>query len=117
LVHDTIPLGAHTYLKTQNSCQADVETVHGIIKDEFYEIETFLSLPILLAKATQYIIWFNIARKNSYKGYKTPWEIIHEREPTISPEIATLPAFSLDQIFKIKLAKTTKRGYDLVQYP
>jgi hypothetical protein len=54
LVHDTIPPEAHTY-------QADVETVHGIIEDEFYEIETFPSLPILLAKATQYIIWFNIA--------------------------------------------------------
>jgi hypothetical protein len=26
LVHDTIPPGAHTYLKTQNSCQADQET-------------------------------------------------------------------------------------------
>jgi transposase len=110
LVHDTIPPGAHTY-------QADVETVHGIIEDEFYEIETFLSLLILLAKATQYIIWFNIARRNSYKGYKTPWEIIHQRDPTITPKIATLPTFSLDQILKIKLDKTTKRGYDLVQYP
>ncbi len=66
--------------------QADVETVHGIIKDEFYEIESFPSLHILLAKATQYIIWFNITRRNSwfnitrrnsYKGYKIPWEIIH----------------------------------------
>jgi len=110
LVHDTIPPGAHTY-------QADVETVHGIIENEFYEIETFPSLPILLAKATQYIIWFNIARKNSYKGYKTPWEIIHERDPTISPQIATLPALSLDHLWKIKLAKTTKRGYDLIQHP
>jgi hypothetical protein len=97
LVHDTIPPGAHTY-------QADVETVHGIIEDEFYEIESFPSLPILLAKATQYVTWFNIARKNSYKEYKTPWEIIHERDPTISPEIATLPAFSLDQILKITLS-------------
>jgi hypothetical protein len=110
LVHDTIPPGAHTY-------QAEVETVHGIIKDEFYEIEIFPSLPILLAKATQYIIWFNIARRNRYKGYKTPWEIIHERDPTIFPQIATLPAFSLDHLWKIKLDKTTKRGYDLVQCP
>jgi transposase len=110
LVHDTIPPGAHTF-------QADVETAHGIIEDEFYEIETFSSPQIFLAKATQYVTWFNIARRNSHKGYKTPWDIIHQRDPNISPKIATLPAFSLDQIFKIKLAKTTKRGYDLVQYP
>ena len=110
LVHDTIPPGAHTY-------QADVETAHGIIENEFYEIETFSSQQAFLAKATQYVFWFNVARKNSYKGYKTPWEIIHERDPTISPQIATLPALSLDHLWKIKLAKTTKRGYDLVQYP
>ena len=110
LVHDTIPPGAHTY-------QADVETAHGIIEDEFYEIETFPSSQIFLAKATQYVTWFNVARKNSYKGNKTPWDIIHQRDPNISPQIATLPASSLDQIFKIKLAKTTKRGYDLIPHP
>jgi hypothetical protein len=117
LVHDTIPPGAHTY-------QADVETVHGIIEDEFYEIESFPSLPILLAKATHYIIWFNIARRNSYKGYKTPWEIIHERDPTISPQIATLPALSLDHLWKIKcvcthtsLPKQLKGGMMLFSIP
>lgn len=110
LVHDTIPPGAHTY-------QADVETAHGIIEDEFYEIETFPSPQAFLAKATRYVTWFNVARRNSYKGNKTPWEIVHERDPTITPKIATLSAFSLDQILKIKLDKTTKRGYDLVQYP
>jgi hypothetical protein len=77
LIHDTIPPGAYTY-------QADVETVHGIIEDEFYEIEAFPSPQIFLAKATQYVTWFNIARRNSYKGNKTPWEIVHERDPTIS---------------------------------
>ncbi|MFQ6002347.1 MAG: hypothetical protein ACE5KJ_01240 [Candidatus Zixiibacteriota bacterium] len=75
-----------------------------IIEDEFYEIETFPSLPIF-PQGTEFV------------EYKIPWEIIHERDPTITPKIATLPAFSLDRILKIKLDKTTKRGYDLVQYP
>lgn len=110
LVHDTIPPGAHTY-------QADVETAHGIIEDEFYEIETFSSSQAFLAKATQYVTWFNVARKNSYKGYKTPWEIIHQRDPTISPQIAILEAMSLDQILRKKLARPTKRGYDTIPYP
>lgn len=110
LVHDTIPPGAHTY-------QADVETVHGIIEDEFYEIENFSSPQAFLAKATQYVIWFNVARKNSYKGYKTPWEIIHQRDPTISPQVAILPAMSLDQIWRKKSPRTTKGGYDIIPYP
>jgi len=110
LVHDTIPPGAHTY-------QADVETVHGIIEDEFYEIENFSSPQAFLAKTTQYVTWFNVARTNSYKGNKTPWEIIHERDPTISPQIAILPTMSLDQIWKNKSARTTKGGDDIIPYP
>ena len=110
LVHDTIPPGAHTY-------QADVETVHGIIEDEFYEIEAFSSPQAFLAKATQYVTWFNVARKNSYKGNKTPWEITHQRDPNISPKIAILPAMSLDEILRKKLARTTKGGYDIIPYP
>jgi len=103
LVHDTIPPGAHTY-------QTDVETVHRIIEDEFYEIEAFSSLQAFLAKATQYVTWFNVARRNSYKGNKTPWEITHQRNPTISPQIAILPAMSLDEILREKLARPTKGG-------
>ena len=110
LVHDPIPPGAYTY-------QADVETAHGIIENEFYEIETFSSSQAFLAKATQYVIWFNVARKNSYKGYKTPWEIIHQRDPTISPQIAILDAMSLDQIWRRKFGRPTKGGYHIVPYP
>ena len=106
LVHDTIPPGAHTY-----------QTVHGIIEDEFYEIEAFSSPQAFLAKATQYVTWFNVARRNSYKGNKTPWEITHQRDPTISPQIAILPAMSLDEILRKKLARPTKGGYDIIPYP
>ena len=110
LTHNTIPPGAHTY-------QSDVETVHRIIEDEFLEIESFSSRQIFFGKATQYIIWFNVVRKNSYKGFRTPWEILHTRDPTIKPQIAILPALNLDEIFKKKLANPSKRGYDLIQYP
>ena len=110
LAHHTIPPGAHTY-------QADVETVHRLIEDEFFEIETFTSTRRLIDKATAYTLWFNVARKNSYKNYKTPWDIIHQRDPTINPKVAVLPAIPLDQIFKKKLEKPNLRGYDVVQYP
>ncbi len=110
LVHDTIPPGAHTY-------QADVETVHRIIEDEFFEVEKFNSIRMFFEKASAYTIWFNVARTNSYKKHKTPWEITHERDKSINPKIAALPAINLDQILKIQLVKSNTRGYHIVQYP
>jgi transposase len=108
LMHHTIPPGAHTH-------QADVETVHRLIEDEFYEVERFSSRRDFLAKATTYQLWFNVARENSYKGHKTPWEIIQERDATIKPQIATLPPLFLDELKKME--QKTQRGYDVVPYP
>ncbi len=111
LQHLTIPPAAHTY-------QADVETAHRLIEDEFYEVKTFQSRKDFLAKATTYLLWFNVARKNSYKGNKTPWEIIHERDPTIKPQIATLPPIMLDELFRKKtMTSNTKGGTMLVPIP
>jgi len=110
LKHHTIPPGAHTY-------QADVETVHRIIEDEFFEVEKFRSTQMFFDKTTAYVIWFNVARTNSYKNYKTPWEIIHKRDPTIDHKVAILPAIPLDKIFRKKLEKPNLRGYLGVQYP
>jgi transposase len=110
LTHTTIPPKAHTW-------QADVETVHRLIEDEFYRIESFHSRSQLLDKATAYVRFFNIARPNSYKHHKTPWQIIHERDPTITPKIATLPVFYLDDLWKTTLDTKPKRVYDVIQYP
>ncbi len=110
LRHQTIPPAAHTY-------QADVETVHRSIEDEFYEVEPFFSHQIFIQKASQYVMWYNVGRKNRSKGHQTPWQIIHQRDPTIKPKVAVLPAIDLDQALKIKLANSTKRGYDLIPYP
>ena len=110
LIHQTIPPRAHTW-------QSDVETVHRIIEDEFYEVELFPGRGDFLAKATTYNLWFNVARENSYKGNKTPWEIINKRNPNINPNIVTLPPVFLDELFIQKLDSNIKRGYDLIQYP
>jgi hypothetical protein len=110
LKHHTIPPKAHTW-------QADVETVHRIVEDEFFEVESFKSRKIFFDKATQYVIWFNVARKNSYKGYKTPWNIINARNPAIKPQIAILPALDLDELLKLKLANPAQRGYHLGIHP
>ncbi len=110
LEHHTIPPGAHTW-------QSDVETAHRLIEDEFYEVETLRSRDDFLVKATTYNLWFNAVRKNSYKGDKTPWDIVQERDPNISPDIVALPPFYLDELFNKKFDSITKGGYDVFPHP
>jgi hypothetical protein len=47
IAHTRIPPGAHTW-------QSDVETVHRLIEDEFYEVETFKNRQDFLAKSAAY---------------------------------------------------------------
>jgi hypothetical protein len=54
-----IPPAAHTY-------QSDLETVHRIEEDEFFDLEDFTSRDFL-AKVHTYQLYFNLARPNSHK--------------------------------------------------
>ncbi|MGA9594265.1 MAG: helix-turn-helix domain-containing protein, partial [Candidatus Acidiferrales bacterium] len=53
--HVRIPPAAHTY-------QSDVETVHRIEEDEFFDLESFSSRGDFLAKVHTYQLYFNLAR-------------------------------------------------------
>jgi transposase len=110
LRHTTIPPRAHTW-------QSDVETVHRIIEDEFYEVERFTSRSDFLQKAGAYNLWFNVGRRNSGKEHKTPWELIHEREPKVSAAICALPPIFLDELFMKKLDSKLQWGYDVIPHP
>lgn len=45
----------------------------------------------------------NVARTNSYKGDKTPWEIMREIYPDIRPKIVALPPVFLNELLIKKL--------------
>jgi transposase len=107
ITHTTIPAGAHTW-------QADVETVHRLIEDEFYEVEKFNNRKDFLMKASAYILWFNIARKNSYKKNRTPWQIIQERNPRSNPNIPLLLPVFLDEVYN---KKSFSGGNHVVPHP
>jgi len=113
-IHQTIPPGAHTW-------QADIETVHRLIEDEFYEIEKFYSLYDFLNKATSYQYFFNVVRPNSSKADKPPIQIIQERNPEIDPKIALFPVLFLDDLSKDMLNQlstiNTRGVYHLPSYP
>ena len=108
--HHTIPPAAHTW-------QADVETVHRLIEDEFYEVEEFPARPHFLAKATSYQVWFNTTRRNRSKGHQTPWEILHRRAPSWNPAICTLPPVFLDDLWLQQRQQHTSGGDDVIPHP
>ena len=84
--HRRIPPGAKTW-------QSDVETSHWIIEREFYDVVNARSDQNFIAKLRVYQWGFNVMRKNSYKGNRTPYEIIKEEEDM---KYATLPKTILD---------------------
>lgn len=107
--HFTIPPRAHTW-------QADVETLHNLIENEFLKIESFSSKFDFQNKATAYQLFFNTARKNYYKGGKTPLDILRERKTNISERVCLIPPIFLDDEFKkryITQPAVSNRGYHL----
>ncbi len=102
--HVRIPPGAHTY-------NSDVETVHRLVEDEFFDLETFSSRGDFLAKATTYQLYFNLARLNSHKNYLTPWQIVERLAPSSPLELCLLPPVFLDYYLN------HQGGYDLPLHP
>jgi hypothetical protein len=87
--HVRIPPAAHTY-------QSDVETVHGIEEDEFFDLETSSSRGDFLAKVHTYQLYFNLARLNSHKDNQTTWQIIERFAPGSPFDLCLLPPVFLD---------------------
>lgn len=53
-----------------------METVHGTIEREFYNIENFESIKDFHQRVASHQAWYNLARQNSNKDSKTPLRII-----------------------------------------
>jgi len=99
-----IPPAAHTY-------QSDVETVHRLEEDEFFDLEDFASRGDFLAKVHTYQLYFNLARPNSHKENQSPWQIIERLAPRSPLEPCLLPPVFLDYYLN------DSRGYDVPGHP
>jgi hypothetical protein len=87
--HVRIPPAAHTY-------QSDVETVHRLEEDEFFDIEDFASRGDFLANAHTYQLYFNLVRPNSRKENLSPLQIIERLAPPSPLELCLLQPVLLD---------------------
>ena len=102
--HVRIPPAAHTY-------QSDVETVHRLEEDEFFDLESFSSRGDFLAKVYTYQLYFNLARPNSHKENLTPWQIIQRLAPRSPLQLCLLPPVFLDYYLN------GSGGYDVSRLP
>ncbi len=102
--HVRIPPAAHTY-------QSDVETVHRLEEDEFFDLEDFSSRGEFLAKVHTYQLYFNLVRPNSHKENLSPWQIIERLAPRSPLELCLLPPVFLDYHLN------GQGGYDVPRLP
>ena len=102
--HVRIPPAAHTY-------QSDVETVHRLEEDEFFDLEDFSSRGEFLAKVHTYQLYFNLVRPNSHKGNQSPWQIIERLAPRSPLALCLLPPVFLDYYIN------DAGGYDVPGHP
>lgn len=102
--HVRIPPAAHTY-------QSDVETVHRLEEDEFFDLEEFSSRGDFLAKTHTYQLYFNLVRPNSHKENQSPWQIIERLAPRSPLQLCLLPPVFLDY------SLNDSGGYDVPRLP
>jgi transposase-like protein len=112
VTHTFIPPAAHTY-------NSDVETVHRLCEDEFFDREDFADRTHFLQKAQSYWLYFNVARRNSYKDNRSPLEMLRQLAPTVDPRLTLWQPVFLEDQLHILLPKEIQhlRGKDLLVHP
>ena len=78
-------------------------------EDEFFDREDFRSRSHFLAKVNTYWCYFNVARKNGYKGDRSPLELLRELAPQVDPRIALWQPVFLDTMQHTLLPEEIQR--------
>src|SRR5882724_13207201 len=80
------------------NANADVESVHHTIETELYDAQCFDARPDFFAKTATYQLWYNAARKNGSRGYKSPADLLAAKAPDLSPRIFLLHPIPLESL-------------------
>jgi len=110
--HRYIPPKAYTW-------QSDVETVHRLVEDEFFDRESFRDRAEFWAKATTYWHYFNLARPNRGKEWQSPHQIISHLARGVDPPVARWQTLDLGHLHSQYFPSYSprRRGQDLPIYP
>ena len=97
--------------------QADVETIHGLMEPEFYEIEAFIDRMDFMARVSTYQLFFNLERPNTYKEHKTPWQLAQEKKPNLDKRLLMIPPVDLDALLAEYLNALDQGGKNVLTDP
>ena len=103
--HQYIPPGC-------SNANADVESFHATVEQEFFDLEQFGSRQEFFRKAQVYQSFYNFSRPNFSKKGKTPLQIFLEDRPGVSPEVLNFPVYDLDALFRQKMELPAIKGRD-----
>jgi hypothetical protein len=112
-------LGAHhRYIPPKRyTWQSDVETVHRLVEDEFFDRETFTSPADFWAKVTAYWHYFNLVRPNRGKEWQSPLQILHAHAPNLAGALLHWTPLNLAKRHNAYLPPPHHRGHDLPSFP
>ena len=97
------------------NANADVESLHNTIEEEFFDLEEFSSKISFWDKISSYQLFYNFVRPNFSKKGQTPMQII-ENERKGKLDCLMQKTVDLDQLFRIKY-KSSRRGQYLPELP
>lgn len=95
----------HTLYRYNPNANADVESFHAHEETEFFDIESFTSLPDFWEKITTYQNYWNLARPNSYKFNRAPVQILKEADPNLPSKILVFGPLDLEAMLDHSLRK------------
>ncbi|HZT21979.1 MAG TPA: hypothetical protein VFB55_03630 [Verrucomicrobiae bacterium] len=97
--------------------QSDVETVHRLVEDEFFDRESFTSLADFWRKVTTCWHYFNRVRPNRRKEWQSPLQILNANAPALAGAILHWVPLNLTQRHHFYLPKPNHRGHDVPSFP
>jgi len=108
----------HRYIPPKRyTWQSDVETVHRLVEDEFFDREEFKSPAQFWAKVQTYWSYFNLVRPNRGKEWQSPLQILQTRAPALAGALLDWRTLNLAQRHHAYLPPTYQRGHDLPSFP
>jgi transposase InsO family protein len=92
----------HSPLHCPNA-NANVESFHSLVETEFFNIERFRNPQDFWVKINTYQNYFNLARHNSYKDWKSLLDILEDTAPQVARSIFLLPPVDLVTLLEPQL--------------
>jgi len=93
------------------NAQAEAESLHSRIDPEFFDIQDLAGPLDFWQKIATWQNWYNLRRKNSSRGKRSPAENLREVEPKRDLAIFLLPPIHVDTLLAVE------GGYDVPAHP